>query len=82
MYDGNSFHQYPGLKKYINETAGIYSVHYDKFDNKVYATAYKPNSEIFNNDDKMIFEIKDGEWINSNIINRIGSIKNLKTNKA
>jgi ligand-binding sensor domain-containing protein len=82
MYDGNSFHQYPGLNKYVNDNIGINSVHYDKFENKIYATAYKPMTEIFNSDDRMIFELKDGEWINSNVINNIGSIINLNTNKS
>ena len=82
MYDGNSFHQYPGLTKYLNKNLGISTVHYNKVDNKIYATAFKPNSETFNNDNKMIFELRNDEWVVSDIINKISSIKNINTNKT
>jgi len=82
MYDGNSFHQFPGLAKYLSKNLGISTVHYNKLDNKIYATAFKPFSETFDNNNKMIFEFKNGEWVISDIINNIGSIKNINTNKT
>ncbi|MGB5849099.1 MAG: two-component regulator propeller domain-containing protein, partial [Ignavibacteriaceae bacterium] len=81
MYDGNSFHEFPGLKQYLNKNMGIYSVHYDQDDNKIYATAVIPNTEVFNTENNTIFELKDKRWINSDIIKNIGSIKNLNTGK-
>jgi len=82
MYDGKSFHEFPGLESVLGKSRGISSVHYNSSNDKIYATTYNPNSEYFNQDNKSIFEFSDDHWLNSDIIKNIGSIQNLKTGKA
>ncbi len=82
MYDGESFHEFPGLKSFLGEARGIASVHYNPADDKIYATTYNPGSENFNRNNKTIYELDGDHWINSDIIKSIGSIQNLKTGKT
>ena len=82
MYDGKSFHQFPGLKSLLKESRGISSVHYNSTNDKIYATTFSPNSENFNLNNKTIYEFDGDRWVNSKIIKNIGSIHNLKTGKT
>ncbi len=81
MYDGNKFHEFPGLEKFLTPKKGIGSVHYSYKDNKVYATSLSGSSEKFSENNETIFELTNGSWVISDIIKNIRSISNLKTNK-
>jgi serine phosphatase RsbU (regulator of sigma subunit) len=82
MYDGESFHEFPGLKSFLGESRGISSVHYNPSNDKIYATTYNPNSEYFNQNNKTIYEFDGDHWVNADIIKSIGSIQNLETGKT
>jgi serine phosphatase RsbU (regulator of sigma subunit) len=73
MYDGENFHTYPGLDRYLNNNIGINDVFCDNENNKIYVTlnfislAAKRISKSFN----PILELKNNKWEPSKIIDQI-----------
>ncbi len=73
MYDGDSFHNYPGLESYFDNDLSVVDVFCDNDDNKVYvnidyitSTAKKVSSST-----KPILELKNNRWEPTKIIEKI-----------
>ena len=82
MYDGRRFRQYPGLKKHLTSSQGIATVFYSQKDNKVYATAFSVNGELFDPGNKTIFKLENGRWTPSDFFREVKTVKNLKTGET
>jgi signal transduction histidine kinase len=79
MYDGNNFHEYPGLTALLGKDRYPVEVYYSTSMDKLFLTTNKINGEIFNGKNKTIYEFDQGKWRPSDIIEKINSIKDLKT---
>lgn len=80
MYDGKTFHQFPGLKTNLYFGQGVASVAYSKADNTIYCTTYFNFKRV--NNFNPVFELKNKEWIPSDFVKDMPIIKNLKTNES
>ena len=79
MYDGNKFHQYQDLAIILGKDRYPAEVYYSTLMDKLFLTTFNLNSEIFNGKNKTIYEFVNGKWHHSNIIEKINTIKDLKT---
>ena len=79
MYDGDKFHQYPGLQKYIQPMTSIGTVFFHKQLGKVFASLSSQIPREFNPDRPDLFEFDNGRWRPSQILKEINAIRNLKT---
>ena len=79
MYDGDRFHQFPGLQQHIRPRSFIATVFYHKQLGKVFATMGSQSPHEFNPDRPELFEFNKGRWIQSKILKEISTIRNLKS---
>jgi len=79
MYDGDRFHQFPGLQKYIQPMTSIGNVFFHKQLGKVFASVSSLSPREFNPDQPVLFEFDNGRWIPSKILKEINTIRNLKS---
>jgi len=79
MYDGDQFHQFPGLQKYIRPMTSIGTVFFHKQLGKVFASINSQTPREFNPDQPNLFEFENGRWIPSEILKEINTVRNLKS---
>jgi len=79
MYDGDRFHQFPGLQRYIRPMFFIRSVFFHKQLGKVFATIGSMTPHKINPEQPELFEFDNGRWIPSKIIKEINTVRNLKS---
>jgi signal transduction histidine kinase len=73
MYDGDKFHNYPGLETYFNNNFSVGDVFCDNADNKVYVNLLRNTltTKKIIQSDKTIFELKNNRWEPAKIIEDI-----------
>ncbi len=79
MYNGSKFIEFPGLEKYLKPLWFIGSVYYDKESEKTYANISSIIPLNFDRNNKIIFELENGKWIPSNILEEINQVTYLQT---
>lgn len=79
MYDGDKFHQFPGLQKYIQPMTSIETVFFHKQLGKVFTSISSQSPRKFNPERSDLFEFDNGRWIPSKILKEINTIRNIKT---
>jgi serine phosphatase RsbU (regulator of sigma subunit) len=82
MYDGNNFHQYTDVLKLFDKNQVPVQTHFSTKMNKLFLTTLNISGEIFNSKNNNVFEYENGKWKKSDIINQIGSIKDMKTERV
>lgn len=81
MYDGNNFHQYPGLEG-LNKSVNIpLLVYYSRNLDKLFLTTFSFDPMLFNSENKSILEFKNGRWVNSDFFNEVKFVTELNSNK-
>lgn len=79
MYDGDRFHQYPGLQQYIRPMTFIANVFYHEQLGKVFAAIGSQSPHEFDVTQPELFELDNGRWIPSKILKEISTVRNLKS---
>jgi len=71
VYNGDSFKDYPGLKKYLVNNISVSEVFCDNTNDKIYVNLFRLESKKFSSSDNQIFELKNSRWQPSSIIKEI-----------
>jgi serine phosphatase RsbU (regulator of sigma subunit) len=79
MYDGNSFHTYPGLDKYLVGNNRVTSVLYLEKDNSIYATIADLNGSIYQKNSNILFKLVNSKWEKVDLYKDTGPITDLST---
>jgi serine phosphatase RsbU (regulator of sigma subunit)/ligand-binding sensor domain-containing protein len=82
MYDGNKFHQFTEFKNQLKRDQFPIQVFYSSKMNKLFMTTVTIGGELFNGNNKSIFEFENGKWKVSNILKEINEIRDLKTDRV
>ncbi|HCY75526.1 MAG TPA: hypothetical protein DHV28_06360 [Ignavibacteriales bacterium] len=82
MYDGNKFYQFTEFKNLLKRNQFPIQVYYSTKMDKLFMTTLIRDGEIFNGNNKSVFEIENGKWKVSNILKEINSIGDLKTDRV
>jgi serine phosphatase RsbU (regulator of sigma subunit) len=82
MYDGNQFYQFTEFKNLLKRDQFPIQVYYSTKMDKLFMTTLIRDGEIFNGNNKSVFEFENGKWKVSNILKEINSIRDLKTDRV
>ncbi len=82
MYDGNKFYQFTEFKNLLKRDQFPIQVYYSTKMDKLFMTTLIRDGEIFNGNNKSVFEFENGKWKVSNILKEINSIGDLKTDRV
>ena len=82
MYDGNKFYQFTEFINQLNKDQVPVEVYFSTQMNKLFLTTLNLNGELFDGKNKGIFEFENGKWKASDIIQQIGVIRDLKTDRV
>lgn len=82
MYDGNAFHQFPELNDMLGKDRFPVEVYYSTSLDKLFLTTAKINGEVFDGNNKSVFEFENGKWKPSDILKDIYPIRDLKSGNA
>jgi len=82
MYDGNKFYQFTEFINQLNKDQVPVEVYFSTQMNKLFLTTLNLNGELFDGKNKGVFEFENGKWKASNIIQQIGAIRDLKTDRV
>ena len=82
MYDGNKFHQFTDVKGLMGKNRLPLEVYYSTKMDKLFLTTYNLVPELFNGNNKNLYEFENGKWKASDILQQINEIEDLKTGKV
>ena len=82
MYDGNKFHQFKDVLNLLDKNQIPIQVYFSTKLNKLFLTTTNVLGATFNGKNNNVFEFENGNWKKSDIINQIGSIKDIRTGRV
>ncbi len=82
MYDGNKFYQFTEFINELNKDQVPVEVYFSTRMNKLFLTTLNLNGELFDGKNKGVFEFENGKWKASDIIQQIGVLRDLKTDRV
>ncbi len=82
MYDGNKFHQFADFMNQFNGDQFPIQVYYSSKMNKLFMTTLTRSGELFDGNNKSIFEFENGKWKVSKILKEINAIRDMKTDRV
>ncbi|HSG68372.1 MAG TPA: hypothetical protein VK994_06685, partial [Bacteroidales bacterium] len=79
MYDGTTFHQFKELDGILGDDRFPVQVFYSQSMEKLLLTTLSLDGDIFDGENKTIYEFENGKWKPSDILEQIYPLKNNKT---